>query len=171
MDARINQRRETDEMSTRAGEQGGEMQRDNVPHQAGEAGAASDAAQGRAQAATNMPSGSPRLLLSVALLIALNLGATTWLLTRPAPAPAIVAFDMKGTLDQFLAQSASQSLTETQGEQLAERFSAALEASLSDYQHAHQALILVSPSVVRGAPDITLTIQQDIAARMREGVQ
>lgn len=108
-------------------------------------------------------------LVGMCALMALNLGATTWLLTRPAPQPAIVAFDMKGTLDQFLAQSASQSLTETQGEQLAERFSAALEASLSDYQHAHQALILVSPSVVRGAPDITLTIQQDIAARMREG--
>ena len=110
-------------------------------------------------------------LVGIFTLMALNLGATTWLLTRPAPAPAIVAFDMKGTLDQFLAQSASQSLTETQGEQLAERFSAALDASLNDYQHAHQALILVSPSVVRGAPDITLTIQQDIAARMREGAQ
>lgn len=152
MDARISQSRETNEMSTRAGEQGDETQRDNAPH----------------QAATNMPSGSPRLLLGVALLMALCLAMPTWLLTRPAPQPAIVAFDMKGTLDQFLAQSASQSLTETQGEQLAERFSAALEASLSDYQHAHQALILVSPSVVRGAPDITLTIQQDIAARMRD---
>jgi conjugal transfer pilin signal peptidase TrbI len=153
MDARINQSRETDEMSTRPGEQGDEMQRDNVPH----------------QATTNMPSSSPRLLLGVALLMALCLAMPTWLLTRPAPQPAIVAFDMKGTLDQFLAQSASQSLTETQGEQLAARFSAALEASLTHYQAEHQALILVSPSVVRGAPDITLTIQQDIATRMREG--
>lgn len=117
---------------------------------------------------------SPRSVWWLAGMLTLmlcNLGVTTWLLTRPAPQPAIVAFDMKGTLDQFLAQSASQSLTEAQSMQLAERFSAALDASLNDYQHAHQALILVSPSVVRGAPDITLTIQRDIAARMREGAQ
>ena len=117
---------------------------------------------------------SPRSVWWLAGMLTLmlcNLGVTTWLLTRPAPQPAIVAFDMKGTLDQFLTQSASQSLTEAQSMQLAERFSAALDASLNDYQHAHQALILVSPSVVRGAPDITLTIQRDIAARMREGAQ
>lgn len=110
-------------------------------------------------------------LVGMLTLMLCNLGVTTWLLTRPAPQPAIVAFDMKGTLDQFLTQSASQSLTEAQSMQLAERFSAALDASLNDYQRAHQALILVSPSVVRGAPDITLTIQRDIAARMREGTQ
>lgn len=117
---------------------------------------------------------SPRSVWWLAGMLTLmlcNLGVTTWLLTRPAPQPAIVAFDMKGTLDQFLTQSASQSLTEAQSMKLAERFSAALDASLNDYQHAHQALILVSPSVVRGAPDITLTIQRDIAARMREGTQ
>lgn len=107
-----------------------------------------------------------RALAVLATVIALNLGIVIGMVAKSTQ-PAIVAFDMKGTLDQFLAQSASQSLTEAQSMQLAERFSAALDASLNDYQHAHQALILVSPSVVRGAPDITLTIQRDIAARMR----
>ncbi len=111
-----------------------------------------------------------RAVAVLATVIALNLGIVIGMVAKSTQ-PAIVAFDMKGTLDQFLAQSASQSLTEAQSMQLAERFSAALDASLNDYQHAHQALILVSPSVVRGAPDITLTIQRDIAARMREGTQ
>ncbi|WP_263629338.1 TrbI F-type domain-containing protein [Klebsiella pneumoniae] len=31
----------------------------------------------------------------------------------------------------------------------------------------HHAVILVSPAVVQGAPDITREIQQDIARRMR----
>ena len=111
-----------------------------------------------------------RAVAVLATVIALNLGIVIGMVAKSTQ-PAIVAFDMKGTLDQFLTQSASQSLTEAQSMQLAERFSAALDASLNDYQHAHQALILVSPSVVRGAPDITLTIQRDIAARMREGTQ
>ncbi|WP_435052125.1 TrbI F-type domain-containing protein [Escherichia coli] len=35
------------------------------------------------------------------------------------------------------------------------------------WQQKHHAVILVSPAVVQGAPDITREIQQDIARRMR----
>ncbi|EOJ3523200.1 TraC family protein [Escherichia coli] len=52
------------------------------------------------------------------------------------------------------------------GEQ-ADRFNAALEASLQTWQQKHHAVILVSPAVVQGTPDITREIQQDIARRMR----
>lgn len=54
-------------------------------------------------------------------------------------APVTVAFNMKQTVDAFF-DSASQK---------------------------HHAVILVSPAVVQGAPDITREIQQDIAQRMR----
>ncbi|HCT0716660.1 TPA: TrbI F-type domain-containing protein, partial [Escherichia coli] len=47
------------------------------------------------------------------------------------------------------------------------RFNTALEASLQVWQQKHHAVILVSPAVVQGAPDITREIQQDIARRMR----
>lgn len=78
-----------------------------------------------------------------------------------------MAFDMKATLDQFMEQSASQQLSETQSKVLVARFSQALDDSLSAWQQQHDALILVSPSVVRGPPDITRLIQHDIATRMR----
>lgn len=104
-------------------------------------------------------------MLALAVLTALNLAATGWLALHRTPTP--VAFDMKGTIDQFMEQSASQSLTEAQSKQLVVRFTQALDASLSAWQQEHRALILVSPSVVRGADDITRTIQHDIATRMR----
>lgn len=107
----------------------------------------------------------PWLTTTLTTLMLLNLALSGWLLwQRP---PAIVAFDMKATLDQFMEQSASQQLSETQSQVLVERFSQALDDSLSAWQQQHDALILVSPSVVRGAPDITRLIQHDIATRMR----
>ncbi len=104
-------------------------------------------------------------MLALAGLTALNLAATGGLALHRTPTP--VAFDMKGTIDQFMEQTASQSLTEAQSQQLVARFTQALDASLSAWQQEHRALILVSPSVVRGADDITRTIQHDIATRMR----
>ncbi|MDF8326975.1 type-F conjugative transfer system protein TrbI [Aeromonas salmonicida] len=104
-------------------------------------------------------------MLALAVLTTLNLAATGWLALHRTPTP--VAFDMKGTIDQFMEQSASQSLTEAQSKQLVARFTQALDASLSAWQQEHRALILVTPSVVRGADDITRTIQHDIAIRMR----
>lgn len=104
-------------------------------------------------------------MLALAVLTTLNLAATGWLALHRTPTP--VAFDMKGTIDQFMEQTASQSLTEAQSQQLVARFTQALDASLSAWQQEHRALILVSPSVVRGADDITRTIQHDIATRMR----
>ncbi|MBZ6759411.1 TrbI F-type domain-containing protein, partial [Raoultella ornithinolytica] len=50
-----------------------------------------------------------------------------------------------------------------------ERFNSALEQSLADYQQQHHVLILVSPAVVQGAPDVTRKIQTDIARRMKGG--
>lgn len=64
--------------------------------------------------------------------------------------------------------SASQKqLSEAQSKTLSARFNTALEASLQAWQQKHHAVILVSPAVVQGAPDITREIQQDIARRMR----
>jgi conjugal transfer pilin signal peptidase TrbI len=107
----------------------------------------------------------PWLTTTLTTLLLLNLALSGWLLWQRQP--AIVAFDMKATLDQFMEQSASQQLSETQSKVLVDRFSQALDDSLSAWQQQHDALILVSPSVVRGAPDITRLIQHDIATRMR----
>ncbi|EEY5466869.1 TPA: type-F conjugative transfer system protein TrbI [Escherichia coli] len=77
--------------------------------------------------------------------------------------PVTVAFNMKQTVDAFFDSASQKKLSEAQSKALA----AALEASLQTWQQKHHAVILVSPAVVQGAPDITREIQQDIAQRMR----
>ena len=83
--------------------------------------------------------------------------------------PRVVAFDMKKTLDSFMDSVSQKQLSEAQSKALSERFNSALEQSLADYQQQHHVLILVSPAVVQGAPDVTRTIQTDIARRMKGG--
>ena len=84
--------------------------------------------------------------------------------------PRVVAFDMKKTLDSFMDSVSQKQLTEAQSKALSDRFNDALEKSLADYQQQHHVVILVSPAVVQGAPDVTRNIQHDIARRM-EGAQ
>ncbi|EAA2780233.1 conjugal transfer protein TrbI [Salmonella enterica] len=82
-------------------------------------------------------------------------------------APVTAAFNMKQTVDAFFDSVSQKKLSEAQSKALSGRFNAALEASLQAWQREHRAVILVSPAVVQGAPDITREIQQDIARRMR----
>ena len=80
--------------------------------------------------------------------------------------PRVVAFDMKKTLDSFMDSVSQKQLTEAQSKALSDRFNDALEKSLAEYQQQHHVVILVSPAVVQGAPDVTRNIQHDIARRM-----
>lgn len=90
------------------------------------------------------------------------------LLTVRLATPEIVTFDMKGTVDMFMQQSAQQELDEASAKVLTRRFNAALTQSLSDWQHDHNVVILVSPAVVSTQRDITPQIRNDIAHRMLE---
>ena len=83
--------------------------------------------------------------------------------------PRVVAFDMKKTLDNFMDSVSRKQLTESQSQALSDRFNDTLEKSLDDWQQKNHVLILVSPAVVNGAPDVTLSIQRDIAKRMQGG--
>jgi conjugal transfer pilin signal peptidase TrbI len=83
--------------------------------------------------------------------------------------PEVVIFDMKGTMDAFLQQSAQLPLDEQQAKVRVARFNAALTRSLSDWQTRHHAIILVAPAVVSEQRDITLEIQNTVAGAMREG--
>ncbi|QPF30527.1 type-F conjugative transfer system protein TrbI (plasmid) [Klebsiella sp. BDA134-6] len=85
--------------------------------------------------------------------------------------PRVVAFDMKKTLDSFMGSVSQKQLTEAQSKALSDRFNDALEKSLADYQQQHHVVILVSPAVVQGAPDVTRNIQHDIARRMKGAQQ
>ena len=81
--------------------------------------------------------------------------------------PRVVAFDMKKTLDSFMDSVSQKQLTEAQSKALSDRFNDALEKSLAEYQQQHHVVILVSPAVDQGAPDVTRNIQHDIARRMK----
>ena len=101
----------------------------------------------------------------VGTILATNVFITRLVLAHTAP--RVVAFDMKKTLDSFMDSVSQKQLSEAQSKALSERFNAALEESLADYQKKNGVLILVSPAVVQGAPDVTLKIQTDIASRMK----
>lgn len=110
-----------------------------------------------------------RALLIVAGVVGVLLanGLVSYAMTR-VTAPRAVAFDMKRTVDAFFDSASQKKLSEEQTKALSNRFNTALEGSLLTYQQRHHVLILVSPAVVLGAPDVTRDIQQDIARRMRE---
>ena len=84
-------------------------------------------------------------------------------------APVTAAFNMKQTVDAFFDSASQKQLSEAQSKALSARFNTALEASLQAWQQKHHAVILVSPAVVQGAPDITGEMQQDIGRGMRAG--
>lgn len=105
------------------------------------------------------------LILLVSLVLTISAGMTRLMLTYTTP--RVVAFNMKKTLDSFMDSVSQKQLSEAQSKALSERFNAALEESLADYQKKNHVLILVSPAVVQGAPDVTLKVQTDIATRMK----
>lgn len=107
------------------------------------------------------------LLLVAVTLLCINAAVTSLLISWRMP--AVVSFDMKTTLDQFTEQAGAQSLDEAQTTALSERFMTSLSEELQDWQHRHDALILVTPAVVSGAADITDEIQSGVAQRMAAG--
>lgn len=92
----------------------------------------------------------------------------SWIAIK-ADTPEVVTFDMKGTWDIFMQQSAQQKLDEAKAKELVTRFNLAMSDSLTDWQKKHNVIILVQPAVVSAQQDITTDIRNDIAVRMQEG--
>ncbi|MDE1188831.1 MAG: type-F conjugative transfer system protein TrbI [Pantoea sp.] len=78
-----------------------------------------------------------------------------------------VVFDMKGTIDAFKQQTAQTALSREAADTLTQRFSTALNSSLSGWQEKHDSVIMVKGAVVSGGTDITPVIQADIARQMQ----
>ena len=92
-----------------------------------------------------------------------------WLSSIKFTTPEIVVFDMKGTIDLFMQQSAQLQLDEDKAKALTSRFNTAMTDSLNEWQTSHNAIILVKPAAVSPLPDITTEIRSDIARRTQEG--
>ncbi|AGO57700.1 protein TraE (plasmid) [Serratia plymuthica 4Rx13] len=96
--------------------------------------------------------------------------ASSWL-TVKLTATKTVRFDMKETVNIFMRDVGALQLDEQQVKNKVSQFNGAMQDSLQQYQKANHVLILVTPAVVAGAPDITPLVRQDIARRMRGDVK
>ena len=87
------------------------------------------------------------------------------------PAPQIVSFDFKGTQQSFTAQLSKRSdITETEKNNIAQRFGQSVEAVTQAYADKHHSIVLVRPAVIAGAKDITNQLQSEILNRMKRDV-
>ncbi|HGP1599976.1 TPA: type-F conjugative transfer system protein TrbI [Salmonella enterica] len=105
--------------------------------------------------------------LVVAGMVVLNAAITLLLIQWQQP--DTVSVDLTGTVNSFVNQAAGQQLDEAQMRALTARFHTVLRASLTDWQQANRAVVLVAPAVVVGTRDITAEIQAEVARRMAEG--
>lgn len=99
-------------------------------------------------------------------MLALVMMIVVSMATQHFTRPAMVAFDMKGTIDTFIQQSAQLKLSEAEAKAKTALFNRALEDSLADWQNRHNAVIVVAPAVVSKVPDITAEIQESVHQRM-----
>lgn len=108
-------------------------------------------------------------LAAIAFICLLNAGITLSLVLWLTPEhKTVVTFDMKRTVDQFMDQAASRSLSEADSAALSTKFTEALNESLIKYQEDNRAIVLVKPAVVLGARDVTEDIQHDVSEWMRK---
>ncbi|HAS1051392.1 TPA: type-F conjugative transfer system protein TrbI [Enterobacter cloacae] len=112
---------------------------------------------------------SRSMKLAIILLVSqMIMTGITWIYMKTTE-PEIVVFDMKGTVDLFMQQSAQLQLDEDKARVLTTRFNIALSDSLGEWQAAHNAIILVKPAVMSPQRDITNEIRADIARRTQGG--
>ncbi|QOI58097.1 type-F conjugative transfer system protein TrbI [Rouxiella badensis] len=85
--------------------------------------------------------------------------------------PEVVKFDMKGTVNSFMSQTAGikTTLSKEQMDQMVSRFNQAMQGSIDDYANANNVIVVVSPAIVGGARDITDEIRNSIATKMKKG--
>ena len=105
---------------------------------------------------------SPRRTVTLSVTLSLFISTAVCLLSVGPfnPTPALVHMDMKGTLTAFEQDIAKRALSPAQQKTQASRFSAALEGVLVAYGIEKNVVIVVSPALIAGAPDVTRDIQQ-----------
>ena len=112
---------------------------------------------------------SRSMTLAIFLLVSqMVMTGITWIYMKTTE-PEIVVFDMKGTVDLFMQQSAQLQLDENRAKAMTQQFNAALTGSLDEWQSSHNAIVLVKPAVMSPQRDITNEIRADIARRIQGG--
>jgi len=109
---------------------------------------------------------NPPVTILLSVLITLACCSAAWFfLLRP---PVLVSFDMKGTVNAFMRQSAKLELDDAQRRQLLTRFDRNMTAVTREYAQQHHVSILVSAAAVSGVPDVTPDIRANLATAMQE---
>ncbi|ASP03254.1 TPA: type-F conjugative transfer system protein TrbI [Enterobacter hormaechei] len=112
---------------------------------------------------------SRRMKLAICVLVSqMVMTGITWIYMKNTE-PEIVVFDMKGTVDLFMQQSAQLQLDENRAKAMTQQFNAALTGSLDAWQSSHNAIVLVKPAVMSPQRDITNEVRADIARRIQGG--
>lgn len=113
-----------------------------------------------------MKTSNPIVIVLISVLLSLVCAWAAWFwLLRP---PVLVTFDMKGTVNAFIRQSAKLELDDAGRRQLLRRFDRNMTAVTREYAQQHHVSILVSAAAVSGVPDVTPDIRARLATAMQE---
>ncbi len=106
-----------------------------------------------------------RLVMLLLMELMLSGVVSVWL-SYELPA-RIVQFDMQSTVKLFSTQIAESHLTKAQRVVKIRYFAESLQEAAAEYAQLHHAMVLVSPAVIAGVPDVTPQIQQLTLQLMR----
>lgn len=87
------------------------------------------------------------------------------------PAQVFASVDVQQLLSAHVAAISNQSLDAEMQRQDAAAFAGALEAALDQIARDDRAILLVSPAILRGAPDVTGEVRELIEHRLAETSQ
>lgn len=104
--------------------------------------------------------------IAITALVTINIFLIIYLCFFNHTQRKIVTFDIKGTINLFLSQTKESELNEEQVKNLTIKFNDVLDSTIKSYSQNNDVLILVKPSVVHGADDITNELQQLISEKM-----
>ncbi|WON75528.1 TrbI F-type domain-containing protein [Serratia sp. UGAL515B_01] len=120
--------------------------------------------------ANNTVKAIPLKIIAITVLMscAVSLGALYitwqyWLKPRE-----VVSFDLKGTTNTFLLQSAKLNITAEQQEQLLRLYNDKLNAVLQRRVKQNQEMVIAQPAAIAGIRDITPQIRQELAQAMEQ---
>lgn len=109
------------------------------------------------------------LIITGVLSCAVTLGVTglAWeLFLRP---PTIVSFDLKGTTNKFLTQSAKLNLNEQQQQVLLSRYNENISRVLTQRATREKEVIVVQAAAAAGVKDITPWVEHELSVAMKGG--
>lgn len=108
------------------------------------------------------------LIIVAGIISVVTISAVTSLTINQMMKPKIVSVDIKKTTNDFVQQTAilGSKVSKQQLKVLTDKFNSSLNKSINEYETKGY-IVIVSPAVVAGVPDITAKVQRDISNQMK----